>query len=81
MGNTKQQRSIPEALRHYLVSGKGRWVGVKLILRLIPAVYLPFGIINDVVPVLGCLNDIPLSLYVIYMVIQVNRHRDPVKYP
>lgn len=78
---TPRRRTYPEALRHYLLSGKGRWVGLKLLLRLFPALYLPFGILNNAIPVLGWLDDIPLGFYVAYMLIQTNRHRDPVKYP
>jgi uncharacterized membrane protein YkvA (DUF1232 family) len=81
METATRTRTWAEALRHYLWSGKGRMVGLKLVVRVFPALYLPFGILNDAIPVIGWLDDIPISIYLIYLLIQVNKHRDPVKYP
>lgn len=75
-----QMRTFGEAFKHYLYSGGG-WVVGKMILRLFPFAYIPFSIVNDAVPVLGWLDDLPMGLFVLYILIQVFRHRDPVKFP
>ena len=70
---TRRKRTWAEAFRLFL-KAEGVGVASKIILRYVPAAYIPFGILNDAT-VIGAIDD-PLTIgFAIYVLWRVNKYR------
>lgn len=78
MADKLPKRSWFEALILFL-KAEGMGVGAKILLRFIPAAYIPFGLLNDAT-VIGIIDD-PLTIgFALYVLWRVNKYRNPYKY-
>jgi hypothetical protein len=70
---TPRRRTWAEAFRLFL-KAEGLGLLPKIMLRFIPAAYIPFGILNDATGI-GVLDD-PLTIgFVFYVLWRVNKYR------
>ena len=68
-----RKRTWAEAFRLFL-KAEGLGVASKIVLRFIPAAYIPFGILNDAT-VIGVVDD-PLTIgFALYVLWRVNKYR------
>ncbi|MEO6513081.1 MAG: hypothetical protein ABIR37_00180 [Candidatus Saccharimonadales bacterium] len=78
MAEKLPKRSWQAALILFL-KAEGMGMGAKIILRFIPAAYIPFGILNDVTGI-GFIDD-PLTIgFALYVLWRINKYRNPNKY-
>lgn len=78
MAERLPKRSWQEAFILFL-KAEGMGVGAKILLRIVPAAYIPFGILNDAT-VVGVIDD-PLTIgFALYVLWRINKYRNPKKY-
>jgi hypothetical protein len=66
-------RTWAEAFRLFM-KAEGMGVASKIILRFIPAAYIPFGLLNDAT-IIGAIDD-PLTIgFAIYVLWRINKYR------
>jgi hypothetical protein len=78
MAERLPKRSWQDAFRLFL-KAEGMGIAGKVLLRIIPAAYIPFGFLNDITGV-GIIDD-PLTIgFALYVLYRVNQYRNPRKY-
>ena len=79
IGSRVQKRSWQEAFILFL-RAEGMGIASKILLRFLPAAYIPFGLLNDATGI-GIIDD-PLTFgFTLYVLWRVNKYRNPTKYP